>query len=62
MLGAARGGGEVVVNPIKTLEKRDVLKKDKTNFLGSLCARVKLVAAVLGKKTPTMTKNPNANV
>lgn len=61
MLGAARGGGEVVVNPIKTLEKRDVLK-DKTNFLGSLCARVKLVAAVLGKKTPTMTKNPNANV
>lgn len=34
---SATDGGEVVVNAINTLEKRDVMKKAKTNFLSSVC-------------------------
>lgn len=59
---SARDGGEVVVNPISTLVKRDVLKKAKTNFLSSVCVRAKLVAAVLEEKPQQQQKTPNANV
>lgn len=40
----------MVVNAINTLEKRDNLKKDMTNFLSSVCVRIKLVAVVLEQK------------
>lgn len=59
VLGAhvlCRGGGGVVVNAINTLEKWDVLEEANTNFLSTVCVRVKLVAAVLEEKTQQQQK------
>lgn len=53
---SARDGGEVVVNAINTLEERHILIKAKTNFLSSVCVRVKLVAAVLEEKPQQQQK------
>lgn len=62
---SATDGGEVVVNAINTLEKRDLLKKAKTNFLSSVCVRVKQLQLYWKKKNQTNNKKPhkpNANV